>query len=138
MRRSAALTALFAAFLELGSAVAGGAANTVIVSERNAGQTVRVPLGRTLEVRLASGSGTGFSWSIARNDARLLVPAGAGVVAPASTAAGHPLLGGPGVAWLRFRALRAGKDTLRLEYRRPWIHGGPPARAFALVVIIGV
>jgi predicted secreted protein len=32
----------------------------------------------------------------------------------------------------RFRAVRQGKATLRMEYRRPWEEGAPPESTFVL------
>ncbi|MGE5145930.1 MAG: protease inhibitor I42 family protein, partial [Candidatus Eiseniibacteriota bacterium] len=39
-------------------------------------------------------------------------------------------VGSGGMETWRFRAVKPGRETVRLEYRRPWDHETPPERTF--------
>src|SRR6516165_5812374 len=71
------LVAAFVAYL----GVAGAADNpkkegkaAVVVTEKDDGKKVKLAKGDTLEVRLEMQGGTGFSWKVAKNDDKVLMP----------------------------------------------------------------
>ncbi|MGP6156406.1 MAG: protease inhibitor I42 family protein [Vulcanimicrobiaceae bacterium] len=131
MLRSVALVCLVVALCGVGTAATAEA--PVVVTEDAASKTVHLRRSATLEVRLATTPGTGYSWSIARNDPTLLAPLGGARLESSMS----KLPGAPGAVSFVFRAQRRGQDAPRLEYRRPWIHSGLPARTFALTVAVG-
>jgi len=57
-----------------------------------------------------------------------------GHVFVAAEAEAPPGTGGEEV-WT-FRALKEGKSTIGMEYRRPWEEGGKPDKVFALTVVV--
>ncbi len=105
-----------------------------VVNESFANQTVVLPVGQVLEVRLAENPTTGFRWQVAAAGD----PACVLVEDVAEHGSGPPGRGGEH-AW-RFRAARPGESEITLHYRRPWESGeggeagAPPARSFTLRV----
>ena len=80
------------------------AQNAVAVNQALSVQTMQLPVGQTLTVRLASNPSTGYSWVLAENAGDAL----------------DRVVGAGGVDVWQFEAVNAGQHTLRLEYRRPW------------------
>lgn len=116
----------------VGAGLAGAAAGARIVVGPGANGTQRVlRVGDALVVRLPSNPSTGYSWSIRSSASPVLARAGRAYVPPDGE-----LVGAPGTARLRFRAVAVGRGTLRLAYVRPWEHDAAPARAFALRVVV--
>src|ERR1700745_2040703 len=104
-----------------GQAVPGGA---TVVTEQTHGD-VNLKVGAVLEVRLEANHTTGYSWVFAPVVNPILMREGrAGYreqVAGSSVGAG-------GVEVWRFKAMKAGKQGLQFEYRKPWEKGSPPAK----------
>lgn len=86
---------------------------------------VAVQVDDVLVVRLAANAGTGFAWAWDE-------PAAAGVLVqagePAMSGVEASRVGSGGTQTWRFRVARPGAGQLRLEYRRPWEQGTPPAQ----------
>jgi inhibitor of cysteine peptidase len=86
---------------------------------------VAAQVGDVLVVRLAANASTGFAWAWDE-------PAAAGVLAqagePAMSGVDATRVGSGGTQAWRFRVVKPGDAQLRLEYRRPWEHGTPPAQ----------
>ena len=97
-------------------------------SAQDAGKTVSLKVGQTLEVRLRSQPGTGAIWSVAPGSTNLLKYEGA----KSEGAANIP--GGFETEVLTFTATGAGKGQLKLEYSRPWEETVPPEKTFSLTV----
>jgi predicted secreted protein len=103
-------------------------------------ERLMVKAGETFEVVLDANASTGFAWRVVEPlDARLAfteqVYAGAAPITPG----GLPLVGAPGKATLRFKAVTVGEATLVLRYARPWEPPGAPGvegfeRTFTVVV----
>jgi inhibitor of cysteine peptidase len=77
-----------------------------------------------LMIRLHTQSGTGYTWT-PKSTSTLLRLAKSYVESPA-----HPMPGGTETQVFLFTPIAKGTDEIELEYRRPWEHGGPPAKKF--------
>jgi inhibitor of cysteine peptidase len=106
---------------------------TVIVTEKQKGEKVKIARGDTLEVRLASNRTTGYSWAIAKDDRAKLKPQGK---QPTYEPPKKGLPGAGGVDVFRFTAAEAGQTELVLVYRRPFEKGKEPARTFKITVSV--
>jgi len=99
----------------------GGLARAVTPS------TISVKVGEVFEVVLEANASTGFTWRVVDPlDVRLAFVdqayTGPSPVGPG----GAPLVGAPGQATLRFKAVTAGEVKLNLRYARPWEQPGAP------------
>jgi inhibitor of cysteine peptidase len=113
------------------SLAAAAAAATITVGAGANGQQRTLHRGDTLVVQLATNPSTGYSWLLTGPGKPVLA-----LVRRATMTSPHALPGAPATLSLRFRAVAAGKATLRLVYRRPWEAGKPPARTFTLRVVV--
>jgi len=96
-------------------------------------QTTEVAIGDTLTVTLESNPTTGFEWMLVGiTDETVLEEEGHEFVTPEAEA--PPGTGGEEV-WT-FKALKEGKSTIGMEYRRPWEEGVEPDKVFALIVVV--
>lgn len=95
------------------------------VDDSSNGKEIELRVGETLEVHLPENRTAGFKWT--------LESSGEGPCSLVSDdfQPGH-LTGEPGNHRWHFRAERAGADSIRLSYRRPWEEKGTPARTFTL------
>ena len=127
-----AATATF--FVAAHGVVAGqlGAGGATVVTEQTHGD-VSLKVGAVLEVRLEANHTTGYSWVFAPAVNPVLMRQGRTVyqehVAGSSVGAG-------GVEIWRFKAVKAGKQGLQFEYRRPWEKGSPPAKVVTFSVTV--
>jgi inhibitor of cysteine peptidase len=126
--------ALAAFFVVAHGAVAGqvGAGGATVVTEQTHGD-VSLKVGAVLEVRLEANHTTGYSWVFAPAVNPVLMRQGKTVyqehVAGSTVGAG-------GVEVWRFKAMKAGKQGLQFEYRRPWEKGSPPAKVVTFAVTV--
>jgi inhibitor of cysteine peptidase len=129
--RCAALVAflVFAHGVLAGQAVPGGA---TVVTEQTHGD-VSLKVGAVLEVRLEANHTTGYSWVFAPAVNPVLMRQGRTVYQ--EHAAGG-MVGAGGVEIWRFKAMKAGKQGLQFEYRRPWEKGSPPAKVVTFTVTV--
>jgi inhibitor of cysteine peptidase len=95
-----------------------------VVSGQTAGQ-VSLKVGAVLEVRLEANHTTGYSWIAAPVANPVLMRQGAAKYEEHATG-GKAGVGGVEV-W-RFKAVKAGRQGLQFEYRRPWEKNAPPAK----------
>jgi inhibitor of cysteine peptidase len=94
---------------------------------------VGLKTGAVLEVRLESNHTTGYSWIAAPVANPVLMLQGR--AAYQENAAGGKV-GVGGVEVWRFKAVKAGKQGLQFEYRRPWEKGSPPAKVVTFAVSV--
>jgi inhibitor of cysteine peptidase len=106
--------------------------DTINVGPAANGSQRRLHRGDVLVVRLPSNPSTGYTWKVCCGTRTLLVVASRTYLPPRD----EQLVGAPGKAVLRFRAVKAGKTVLRLHYVRSWEKGAVPARTFALRVTV--
>ena len=126
--------ALVAFLMAAHAVVAGqvGPGGATVVTEQTHGD-VSLKVGAVLEVRLEANHTTGYSWVFAPAVNPVLMRQGKTVyqehVAGSSVGAG-------GVEVWRFKAMKAGKQGLQFEYRRPWEKGSPPAKIVTFSVTV--
>jgi inhibitor of cysteine peptidase len=121
-------------FVVAHGAVAGqvGAGGATVVTEQTHGD-VSLKVGAVLEVRLEANHTTGYSWVFAPAVNPVLMRQGRTVYQE------HPsgsTVGEGGVEVWRFKAMKAGKQGLQFEYRRPWEKGSPPAKVVTFAVTV--
>jgi len=96
------------------------------------GKTIKVPLGRTVTIRLKGNPTTGYRWSLERLEGKALKQVGD--VQYVAKRVPPRLVGSGGVFIATFRAVEPGKASVRMHYARPWEKGKPPAKVFELTV----
>ena len=101
------------------------------VTEANSGGTVALAPEQRLIVRLPSNPTTGYRWSLVQQTAGVLEPDGAPTYEQGSGGAGA----GGTETW-KFVPIKAGEETLRLEYRRLWETDAAPARVVSYKVTV--
>ena len=126
--------ALVAFLVAAHGVVAGqvGAGGATVVTEQTHGD-VSLKVGAVLEVRLEANHTTEYSWVFAPAANPVLMRQGRTVYQ--EHAAGSTV-GAGGVEVWRFKAMKAGKQGLQFEYRRPWEKGSPPAKVVTFTVTV--
>jgi inhibitor of cysteine peptidase len=121
-------------FVVMHGVVAGqvGAGGATVVTEQTHGD-VSLKVGAVLEVRLEANHTTGYSWVFAPAVNPVLMRQGR-TVYQEHVAGGA--VGAGGVEVWRFKAVKAGKQGLQFEYRRPWEKGSPPAKVVTFAVTV--
>ena len=105
-------------------------AKQVSADESSSGKQMDIAVGGTLTVTLDSNATTGYSWGLKEiGDTNVLQETDNKYVAPTSD-----LMGAGGKEVWNFKALKAGKTTISMEYSRPW--SGEVAKSFNLTVIV--
>jgi len=104
----------------------------VEITKANDGNSVAVPLGREARIRLEGNPTTGYSWFLAGIDGNSVAAKGEVTYAPKPHAPG--IVGSGGVFELLLRTAKAGKSTVRMEYKRPWEKETPPIETFKVTV----
>lgn len=105
----------------------------LVAGREQAGKTITLRQGQTLDVRLGGNPTTGFSWAVAA------LPPITGCLEIQGPdyqpdAVQPPRVGSGGTFSTRIRGLRPGEQTLRWEYRRPWEKDVPPAEVITMTI----
>jgi inhibitor of cysteine peptidase len=109
-----------------------GAAGVTVVTEQTHG-VVNLKTGAILEVRLEANHTTGYSWIAAPVSNPVLMMQGRAAYQENATAG---KMGAGGVEVWRFKAVKAGRQGMQFEYRRPWEKGAPPAKVVMFNVTV--
>jgi len=114
-------------------ACSSGASKELSVDITNSGKEVALAAGGTLTITLESNITTGYSWNETANisDKLVLQQTGHKYETPAT-----PALGAGGKEVWTIKALKAGKSTISMEYRRPFEPTAAPANTFTLIVVV--
>ncbi len=114
-------------------ACSSAAPKELSVDITNSGKEVTLAAGGTLTVTLESNITTGYSWNENANigDKTVMQQIDHKYQPPATSIPGA---GGKEV-WT-FKALKAGKSTISMEYRRPFESNTTPAKTFTLTVVV--
>ena len=133
MKRPVLLVAMFsiATILLVGCSTAAAVARVIKLTSADAGRTVAVNRGDTLEVTLAGNPTTGYQWELASDSAGHLKQIG-----QPEFKADSSLLGAGGAVTLRFEAAQSGDAALKLIYHRSFEKDVPPLETFAVTVAI--
>ncbi|MCG3133239.1 MAG: hypothetical protein HMLKMBBP_00364 [Planctomycetes bacterium] len=111
----------------------GNGGETVIDATEGA-QSVTLPTGRTLAVRMKGNATTGFTWTCDASGAPGVTPVGTPDYVSDMSAPGMTGVGG---TWIfRFRAATAGKGELKFAYARGWERDVPPIKSSAVTVTV--
>ena len=94
-----------------------------VVTEADGGP-VELARGQTLEVRLSSNAGTGYSWRLDREASPLVLSGGSSQ----DVAASPGLPGGPLTTVYAYQAAGRGRTDLAFTFKRPWEPDGPGDR----------
>ena len=98
-----------------------------------AGGAISLKVGAVMEVRLDANHTTGYSWIVAPVANPVLMRQGK---AEYLDNAAENRVGSGSVEVWRFKAVKAGKQGLQFEYRRPWEKGTPPAKMVTFSVTV--
>jgi predicted secreted protein len=98
-----------------------------------AGGAISLKVGAVMEVRLDANHTTGYSWIVAPVANPVLMRQGK---AEYLDNAAENRVGAGSVEVWRFKAMKAGKQSLQFEYRRPWEKGTPPAKMVTFSVTV--
>jgi inhibitor of cysteine peptidase len=110
---------------------ASPAASVTKLAAKDAGSTVNVKVGNTLEIALEGNPTTGYTWEIAPESGTLLSQQGEAEFKPASSA-----LGSGGIVTLRFKAVQPGKMKLKLIYHRTFEPGVAPLQSYEIGLVV--
>jgi inhibitor of cysteine peptidase len=103
----------------------------VTVVERDSGSMVELRIGGMLVVVLDANPSTGHLWEIESKDMTVIRQDG-----EPEFKADSDVPGAAGTLTMRFEAVAAGKEWLRLVYHRPFEEGSQPAKTFELHVVV--
>ncbi len=106
--------------------------NTTTLTPLDNGHELKVAVGHVLVVELPSNHTTGYSWGYRPAEAPVLEPVGEAAYMQDSSPFGMVGVGGTDI-W-RFRAVKVGRQALRLEYGRPWEKGSVPVKTVSYEV----
>lgn len=129
--RATTLFVLCAFALTLASCSSAGNEEPVRITEADAGSTVELHQGQTLEVALPGNPTTGYTWEVVPGAESVLERQGE----PAFEAESE-LLGAGGVMTLSFEANGQGEATLSLIYHRTFEPGVAPLQTFEVTVVV--
>jgi inhibitor of cysteine peptidase len=117
--------------------LAGCATNhsVTVVTPQNAGTEIRVAPGQILVVKLPGNPTTGYSWQDRIAGDATLELCGKPEFQPDAAPSGMVGVGGTEI-W-KFKALKPGRETLRMEYSRPWMTNTPPDKTLSFDVLVG-
>lgn len=96
------------------------------------GKTISLKVGQRLLVRLGANPTTGYEWSAAKLDEKLLALDGE----PDFDVPETELAGAPTIQTLFFKAKSAGKLKLELQYARPWEKEVEPLSIYRVNIVI--
>jgi inhibitor of cysteine peptidase len=130
MARLAILLVVALVALALG-ACSASAPKQVNLSEKDAGRTVQLSVGGTLEVVLEGNPTTGYLWEVAAGETAVIKQVGESQFKPNTSA-----IGSPGQVTLRFTGVAAGQTVLKLIYHRPFEKDVPPIKTFEITVVV--
>ncbi|MGA7669215.1 MAG: protease inhibitor I42 family protein [Nitrolancea sp.] len=113
--------------------IAGGCTTngkeTKQIGTKDAGKTISLSVGDTIEVALEGNPTTGYNWEAANLDTSILKQVGDVAYTPESSA-----VGAPGQVVLRFEAVGSGETALQLIYHRSFETGVAPLQTFEVTV----
>ena len=107
--------------------------SALTLSSFDNGREIRAVVGQVLVVELPSNRTTGYCWQERRADAAVVEKIGA--PAYMQDAAPFGMVGVGGKETWRFRVTQVGRQTLRLDYARPWENGVPPVKTVSFNVV---
>lgn len=101
------------------------------VDETDAGKNIQLSVGDILSITLTSNPSTGYTWETETIADPLLEQIGDGTYQSSSN-----LVGASGKLTLQFKAIKAGTQTLTLDYHRSFEKGVAPAKTYQITVTV--
>ena len=101
----------------------------ITLTRADSGKTIALHTNDSLVIRLAENPTTGYRWAIDMSEMQIIA-----LQADASEADPSGAVGGSGQRVFRFKAIRAGSDTLHLKYWRGWEGAGSIIERFSVTV----
>lgn len=115
----------------LASCSSASSATTLNLTETDAGKSIDLKVGDTLQITLAGNPTTGYTWEALPLDPEILSQQD-----DPSFQADSNAVGSGGKLTLTFQAVTAGKARLELVYRRSWETGVAPLQTFEVEVTV--
>lgn len=117
--------------------LAGCASNntTTKLTPSDSGREIDTTVGQVLELKLPSNRTTGYGW--VEQSAGAMILERCGEPDYETDKAPEGMVGVGGMEVWRFKAVKVGRETLRLEYIRPWETNVPPAKVMLFNVVVG-
>ena len=113
------------------AACGAGGADPVKLTAKDAGTTVHLKQGDTLEIALEGNPTTGYTWEVAPGSADLVALQGEPQFKADSSA-----LGSGGIMTLQFKAVKQGSAPLSLIYHRTFETGVAPLQSFEITIVV--
>ncbi len=124
---------LFVCLIIFAALAACGAlgSDPVALTVKDAGSTVHVKQGGTVQIALEGNPTTGYTWEVAPGSGAGLTQQGEPEFKADSSA-----LGSGGIMTLRFKAAEAGTTTLKLIYHRTFEPSVAPLNTFEVTIVV--
>ncbi len=113
------------------AACAALGADPVKLTASEAGSTIHVKQGSTVDVELEGNPTTGYTWEVASDGNGVMQQQG-----DAEFKADSSALGSGGIMTLHFKAAKAGTADLKLIYHRTFEPNVPPLQTFEATVVV--
>jgi inhibitor of cysteine peptidase len=101
------------------------------VVEQDAGKTIQVPSGGTMQVILNGNPTTGYVWEATSVDSSILNQVG-----KPSFTADSSAIGSGGKMTFSFQTIGSGQTVLQLIYHRPFESGQPALKTFEVTLVV--
>lgn len=98
-----------------------------VITESDAGRTIEISVGQTMEIRLPENPTTGFRWLMTARDESVCAVLHEEFHPPA-----HAAPGAGGERTWQLEAAAVGECDFGVTYRRPWAADGTSQRTFRL------
>jgi inhibitor of cysteine peptidase len=95
--------------------------------------SLKLKVGDTFVIKLESNPTTGYSWSLAESDSKVVKQVSS-VYEPEKTAPN--IVGSGGTEVWTFKAFAKGETKLTFNYARPWEKGIPPIKEEIYTIIV--
>ncbi len=101
------------------------------ISTGDAGKTIPMNMGQSLEITLDGNMTTGYNWIVQSMDPAILKQVGDPVYTPESDRTGAP-----GKIVLTFQPVKTGQANLVLNYERPFEKDTDPLKTFQVTIVV--
>lgn len=120
--------------LMLTCGVFAGSEKPLTLTVNDNGKTLSAKVGQDIVISLKGNITTGYSWAVGRVTGDAVAAVGDVVYKTDEHAPG--MVGVGGIFTAKFKAAKAGKATVTLEYRRPWEKNQKPAQVFEVSLTV--
>jgi inhibitor of cysteine peptidase len=110
--------------------MAQSAAHEIVITERQADQTIPAHAGEVVTIKLAAQPGTGYSWQCTSDHPQVAAQEGEPELLPEGDA--HP--GGLKMQVFHLRILGRGTAHIVMKYARPWEKDASPQKTFRVTI----